>query len=42
MLEDKIIHDAIGVSQDTLHSIKQRSPYFICKLDLSKAYDGVD
>jgi hypothetical protein len=39
-LEGKKIHEAIGVSQEAMHSVKsRRSKGAIFKIDLSKAHD---
>jgi hypothetical protein len=41
-LQGRQIHEAIGTTQEGLHSIKlSRMPTTIIKLDLSKAYDKV-
>ena len=41
-LEGRQIHEAIGVAQEGLHSLKtKRLKGAILKLDLSKAYDKV-
>jgi hypothetical protein len=41
-LEGRQIHEAIGVAQEALHSIKsQKSKGAVIKIDLSKAYDRV-
>jgi hypothetical protein len=42
-LEGRQIHEAIGVAQEGLHSLKTaRSKGEILKIDLSKAYDRVN
>jgi hypothetical protein len=42
-LENRQINEAIGIAQETLHSIKtKKSKALILKLDLIKAYDRVD
>jgi hypothetical protein len=39
-LDGRQIHDAIGATQDALHSIKTKNlPTMVMKLDLSNAYD---
>jgi hypothetical protein len=39
-LEGYLIHDAMGTTQETFHTIKQKKiPVTIMELDLSKAYD---
>jgi len=43
LLENKQINEAIGITQEALHSIKnKKSKYFILKLYLIKAYDRID
>jgi hypothetical protein len=42
-LDGKQIHEAIGIIQEGLHSIKiKKKSSFIIKLDLSKAFDNVN
>jgi hypothetical protein len=42
-LENRLINEAIGIEQETLHSTKtKKSKALILKLDLIKAYDRVD
>ena len=42
-LDNKKIHDAVGVAQEVLHNIKMRwIQSMILKLDVVKAYDRVD
>eukprot|EP01018_Ginkgo_biloba_P013638 Gb_30693 [translate_table: standard] len=42
-LDDRVIHDAIGVAQETLHTIKSKARFaFMVKIDLSKAFDKVN
>eukprot|EP00253_Pinus_taeda_P030442 PITA_30442 len=41
-LDDRQIHEAIGVAQETIHSIRQaRKKGAVLKLDLSKAFDRI-
>jgi len=41
-IEGGLIHEAIGLAQEGLHTIKQKpNPATFIKLDLSKAYDKV-
>jgi hypothetical protein len=42
-LKCRHIHNAIGLAQEVLHSIKKmKMPSYVSKLDLSKEYDRVD
>eukprot|EP00253_Pinus_taeda_P025314 PITA_25314 len=42
-LDGRKIHEAIGVAQETLHSVKQRNRKgAVIKIDLSKAYDRIN
>ena len=42
-LDNQNIHDAIGVSQESLHSIKSKSQRaFMLKINLSKAFDKLN
>lgn len=41
-LDDRQIHEAIGVAQETIHSVKQMNRKgVVIKIDLSKAYDKI-
>ena len=41
-LQNRLIHDAVGVSQEGPHTIKiEKIPTLILKMDLDKAYDRV-
>lgn len=42
-LNGRQIHEAIGVAQETLHSVKQKNKKgAVIKIDLSKAYDRIN
>lgn len=42
-MDGRQIHEAIGVAQETLHSVKQRNRKgVVIKIDLSKAYDRIN
>ena len=42
-LENRQIHDAVSLAQETIHTIKlSKNSAFVLKLDLSKAYDRVN
>lgn len=41
-LDGRQIHEAIGVAQETIHSIKiNKSKHAVVKIDLSKSYDRI-